>query len=526
MMAQQTTSIPVNFHHGQVMTHLAQMHGDGFSAMTELVQNLLDAVPTSGLIIIDAKSNKVTALDDGRGAGLAEITRKFSEIGNSQKKDDATAIGKKGVGGLSAYVIADTWEFTTREKKDPHDPFRMYTLDSSQFKRVSDIKVRVEKLEMKSFAENTLGVPATTRVVLHNVGSSVINQLIAGREELVRSLQMTFNDKLKQTKAKLVIECRRLDGTKHRDEVKPREFRGIAQDSIKVETEYGSVKFTLFLNPKPLCDPVVRISYTDPLDSKRYGFPIALITTGRTKTSAETKTFFEKGYFEGTISLDFGSMTPNRLGFIDNAEYKAFIHAVNEVVSTTLSKVLEKLEFDQHDDKLRQVGDRVLGKLKTYLENNPAMRTQVTGKISSLFTGTDSPTEPSSFISMGRRRGGGPPKETKPKQTLVRETHEKVKSGETRKDRKISPNTGIGIVFVYPGDEESFNWKHRIRAGVVEFNCADDRFVKASGRSALFLEEYCTMMMLAVITEVTQPSPQTGDSKLVDLWLDLQLQGK
>lgn len=519
-------SIPVGFHHGQVLKHLAYMHANGPVVITELVQNLLDAHATRGRIIIDAQSETITALDDGRGASLAEMKKKFSEIGNSQKNGDADAIGKKGVGGLSAYVAARTWEFTTREKSNPKDFYRVYVLDSNQFNQASGIQVSVtERPDIQSFGNNRLGAPATTQVVLRETDPTIIQQLIVGRDELARSIQMSFNDKLKKVRTQLIIDCKCLDGTWHKVEVKPREFRGTAQDSIRVETEFGVVNFTLFLNPKPVRDPAVRISYTDPADGKRYGFPISLITTGRTKTSPETKQFFERGYFEGTVSVNFGSMTPDRLGFIDNAQYKAFVKTVDGVVGSTLIDVLRKIESDQQDDKLRQVGDRVLGKFKTYLENHPEMKSQISGKMSALFGGQNSPETPASFMKLSSSPKKKKSLEDKaPASTLVKEAHEKKVTDATRAPRKVSPNAGVGIAFVYPGDEESFNWKWRIKSGVVEFNCAEDRFVTASGKSPVFLEEYCTIMLMAVVTEVVQPASMMHDSKFLELWFDMQLQ--
>lgn len=519
-------SIPVGFHHGQVLKHLAQMHANGPAVITELVQNLLDAEAAHALIIIDEQSETITALDDGCGASFAEMRRKFSEIGNSQKRGDANTIGKKGVGGLSAYVAAKTWEFTTREKGDPKDCYRVYVLDSGQFNQASGINVSVtERPDIKGFGENRLGAPATTQVVLRETDPTIIQQLIVGRAALARSIQMSFNDKLKRVKTQLIIDCKCLDGTRHKVEVKPQEFRGTAQEPIRVDTEFGVVRFTLFLNPKPVRDPLIRISHTDPTDGKRYGFPISLITTGLTKTSLETKQFFEKGYFEGTVSVNFGAIRPDRLGFIDDAPYKAFIKAVDGVVSGTLINVLKKIESDQQDDKLRQVGDRVLSKLKAYLDTHPEMKTQISGKMSSLFGGQNSPETPASFMKLSSSsKKKEPSKDKPPASTLVKDAHEKKVTDATRAPRKVSPNAGVGIAFVYPGDEESFNWKWRIKSGVVEFNCAEDRFVIASGKSPVFLEEYCTMMMLAVVTEVVQPTSAMHDSKFLELWFDMQLQ--
>lgn len=271
-------------------------------------------------------------------------------------------------------------------------------------------------------------------------------------------------------------------------------------------------------------DPSIRVSYKDPVDGKQYGFPISLITTGRTKTSSDTKHFLEKGYFEGSVELGFGSMTPDRLGFIDNAEYKAFVNAVDRVVRETLRGAIEKIESEQRDDKLREIGDRILGRFREYLKKHPAFIDKLGSKMSSLL-GLDgtSTGDPASWMTLPREKT---PRKTKsaPRKSLVREAHEGDSKKEgTKGSRRVLPNNGIGIVFIYPDDEESFNWQYRVRSGLLEFNCADDSFVRCSSTS--ILEEYCmTMMMTAIAEMVTSPSTHAQHSKFLELWVDLKLQ--
>ena len=218
--------IMLDLHQGSTLLHLAHMHKDGFSAVIELVQNLLDANAKNARIIIDARLNRIISLDDGSGASSSEMEKKFSQIGSSLKKGDSETFGKKGIGSLSAYVVASVWEFTTREKGNSKDHFRMYTLGADQFDKASGIEVLVEELNTNDIGSRMLGVPASTRVVLHDVEKSIINQLISGRNDLVSSIQMSFNDKLKQLGINLVIDCCHTDGHTDRIEVKPREFRG------------------------------------------------------------------------------------------------------------------------------------------------------------------------------------------------------------------------------------------------------------------------------------------------------------
>lgn len=515
--------IGVNLHQGSTLLHLAKMHKDGFQAVIELVQNLLDASPENARIIIDAKLRRIISLDDGCGANLSEMQKKFSQIGESLKKGDSETFGKKGIGSLSAYVVADKWEFTTRQKSNPEDPYRKYTLGSEQFAKASGIEVDVEELSTSVIGKNMLGVPATTQVVLHDVEKSIVNQLITGKQNLINMIQTSFNDKLKQLRINLTIDCRHADGHTERIDVKPREFRGTEQDPISIKTIFGNIVFRLFVNPKPLRDPVLRVSYTDPVDHKRYGFPISLITTGHTKTKSETKQFLEKGFFEGTIELGFGSMTPDRLGFIDDSEYKAFVEAVDKVVRETLREAIEKIESEQRDDKLREIADAILNKFRNVLKNNPLLVGQLGNKLASQL-GLDGvgSGDPASWVELPKEKAKRKNKE--PRKTLLSEVNEKDPKKEGSKgSRKVLPNNGIGIIFVYPGDEESFNWHYRVRFGVLEFNCANDSFVRCSSTS--MLEEYCMMMLTTAIAEVVTPSStHEGYSKLLELWVELKLQ--
>ena len=514
--------IDLNLHQGSTLMHLAALHKDGFSAVIELVQNFLDANAHNAKIIIDAKQRTIAVFDDGNGADLGEMQDKFSQIGNSLKKGDSNTFGKKGIGGLSAFVVSSIWEFTTK-RKNSTSPYIKYTLDSSQFVKASGIEVHYEEMKVSDIGSSILGVKTSTKVILYDVEKSIINQLIAGREELLSSIQTSFNEKIKQLNINFVIICRCLDGNTHTIEVKSREFRGTEQEAVSINTDFGKIIFKMFLNPKPVNKPVIRISYKDPEDGKRYGFPVSMITTGRTKTTPETRGFLEKGYFEGSIEVGFCNMLPDRGGFVDNAQYKTFVFTVDSFVKDVLKKVIENIELEQSDDRLREVGDKVLGRFREYFKKHPAFVEKVSNKLSSMLALDGSGTgEPASWTPLPKKK-----KSSKtPRRTMVSEQRDKdqTEKEKVNNSRRVTPNAGIGIVFVYPSDEESFNWQYRFRAGLLEFNCAEDGFVHCSSKNSSLLEDYCTTMMMCAVSEIVSNVNHEQYSTFLQMWIEFRLQ--
>lgn len=109
--------------------HLGEGLYSGLPAvMTEVVSNAWDANASRVDIAIDDKKKTVTITDDGHGMNAEELNDRFLSIGYERRKHQPTIVGtngrsvmgKKGIGKLSLFAIANTFE--VRSRSDGDDP--------------------------------------------------------------------------------------------------------------------------------------------------------------------------------------------------------------------------------------------------------------------------------------------------------------------------------------------------------------------------------------------------------------------
>jgi hypothetical protein len=150
-----------------VLNHLGiNLYSNVPAVLSEVVANSWDADASHVNIEIEAKS--ITITDDGDGMDEVDINKKYLTVGY-KKRDDTkvTAIhnrpvmGRKGIGKLSLFSIADTIEIHT-VKKGKKSGFKMYS---------DKIKSQIESGDNTPYYPDPLPV---SEITLNNNGTKII----------------------------------------------------------------------------------------------------------------------------------------------------------------------------------------------------------------------------------------------------------------------------------------------------------------------------------------------------------------
>ena len=102
------------------------------AVLSELVANAWDADASRVRIDFDHQTPSISIHDDGHGMNLADINAKFLTVGYQRRRKHAetpggrTVMGRKGIGKLAAFSIADTVDVHTSDGESIH-AFRMNT---------------------------------------------------------------------------------------------------------------------------------------------------------------------------------------------------------------------------------------------------------------------------------------------------------------------------------------------------------------------------------------------------------------
>ena len=91
------------------------------AVLSELVANAWDADATEVDIVLDAETPSIEIRDNGHGMSQDDINDKFLTVGYrrrvtcAQTPEGRDAMGRKGIGKLAAFSIADTIEVHTAD---------------------------------------------------------------------------------------------------------------------------------------------------------------------------------------------------------------------------------------------------------------------------------------------------------------------------------------------------------------------------------------------------------------------------
>lgn len=230
--------------------------------LSELIANAYDADATEVQIQLEEDDRgpvSISVIDDGSGMSFDEINEKFLRIGRNRRLDDSSsgnitpagrpAIGKKGLGKLSFFGIADTIEvFTVQNRK-----LNRFVLDWDEIKG-TDKKSRV----LKNYSPPIIERDTSTE---ENDGTKIVLKKLKRRskfdvEKLADSISRFF---ILQSDFRIYIQKNsesRVEVTNNRRyHTLKKEFVWKVPSDIPIEPAYklqGEVRGELFTTEKPI----------------------------------------------------------------------------------------------------------------------------------------------------------------------------------------------------------------------------------------------------------------------------------
>lgn len=116
----------------RVLDHLGiKLYSNAAAVLSEAVANAWDA--DAELVKLDLQPDRITIEDNGVGMGLQQINDRFLSVGYDKRAEEGEIssksrpfMGRKGIGKLALFSIADEIEIHTRNGREKH-AFRMKT---------------------------------------------------------------------------------------------------------------------------------------------------------------------------------------------------------------------------------------------------------------------------------------------------------------------------------------------------------------------------------------------------------------
>jgi Histidine kinase-, DNA gyrase B-, and HSP90-like ATPase len=156
-----------------VINHLGVgLYSSTPAALTELVANAWDADANEVRITIDENAHSIVIEDDGHGMSAEAIKRKFLNVGYSRrrtkhgnKSDSGTrnVMGRKGIGKLSMFALAEQIEITSQAAGDEIVAFKVDVPELKQSLK-NDLCMELDEICGEPFSKEK-----GTRIVLKNV---------------------------------------------------------------------------------------------------------------------------------------------------------------------------------------------------------------------------------------------------------------------------------------------------------------------------------------------------------------------
>lgn len=128
----------------QILEHLGlNLYSNSSAVISEAVANSWDADATKVDIHIDTQSKTVTIYDNGNGMSLDDINNKYLLVGYKKREENRvtpvykrSVMGRKGIGKLSLFSIADVISLYTRKNGEQN----ALELNAIELKKVIDAK--------------------------------------------------------------------------------------------------------------------------------------------------------------------------------------------------------------------------------------------------------------------------------------------------------------------------------------------------------------------------------------------------
>jgi hypothetical protein len=183
-----------------VINHLGVgLYSSTPAALTELVANAWDADATKVQITVSPATHSITIEDDGHGMTAADIQNKFLNVGYSRRQSSAKGklsdsgrrrvMGRKGIGKLSMFALADHLKISSKTKATQAVGF---LVDVPKFKESLE-KHKDHPLE--EFAPAAFRSGHGTRIELADILKSLNTTVTYLRTKLARRFSVIGDEK-------------------------------------------------------------------------------------------------------------------------------------------------------------------------------------------------------------------------------------------------------------------------------------------------------------------------------------------
>ena len=181
------------------------------AVLSEAVANAWDADASEVRIDIDIAHRKITVRDDGTGMGRRDMQDKYLTVGYRRRESDAArtaggrpVMGRKGIGKLSLFAIAETVEVVTRQEAASAVGVRLHAPD---IRKSAHARVPYHPEEFEPPANTTRGtaiVISDLRVSPNVLTERMLRKRLARRfsviggpdfRALVQDEEVTFEDR-------------------------------------------------------------------------------------------------------------------------------------------------------------------------------------------------------------------------------------------------------------------------------------------------------------------------------------------
>ena len=166
-----------------VLRHLGlNLYSSTPAVLSEAVANAWDADAGEVSITWNKNAKTITIVDDGQGMDRAEINERFLKVGWQRRKEESTktpkkrqVMGRKGIGKLSFFAIADRVEIHTVRVKDGKITDRnALRLSTQDIERAADDEEDVRDYEPKPLSPDlTNDLASGTRIILSDLKRAV-----------------------------------------------------------------------------------------------------------------------------------------------------------------------------------------------------------------------------------------------------------------------------------------------------------------------------------------------------------------
>lgn len=155
-----------------ILNHLGlNLYSNIPAVLSETVANSWDADAESVSIEISPEEKKIIITDDGYGMNLEDINRKYLQVGYKKEKDvgritpkGRNAMGRKGIGKLSLFSIAEKVEIQTVKDGQKH----RFLMD------VVEIRKKIDNNEDSDKRETYFPTPLDIKEVKITKGTKII----------------------------------------------------------------------------------------------------------------------------------------------------------------------------------------------------------------------------------------------------------------------------------------------------------------------------------------------------------------